>query len=793
MEGCEGFLYKRAPRNVDTDKSSLSRLIKKSSAYKRRYFVLNPSEAVMLYYANDKKDSMLGQIDVRTVSEIIVNHLEDEVVPSEWALNLVTPTRTWILYADTIKDRDMWKNKLQSFVVSHSTDEIITSRKQASQPSLEVRQSVFISRRVTSFLTSPSFAVEEGNQRINMIEQTKRMQDFKSRDFGSCVTGNTPLNVLSIFSQINLLDHDFYLMLRSWCPPGSSDTHDDIVTHLLENAVFDMCVKEGSMIVSEGGQLQYVYFIINGTVYRRKEWSTSKSSIAHTLRSGQCFGDVEAILFNGRSPYTLLVGANSTFMKIERNLFMQLFATKEDLVANHMTSSSPMMGVFSSSLESGAFAVRTNILIQDVLSCHGLFEPFPPATITAITSLFKPYFIPAGEILIHEGDLSESIYFILQGTCNVLKKGLTGAQEVVHSTSSGDWMGEIGLFKNKNRGATVVAFTDVIAIVTDALGFQRFIDLGGPSVRQAVEKSASNQMSVLVKKIPLFQDLEDLHIENISNVLTFQHILPQTQIITHDSSIDTFYVVIHGQVELTVMRMAHLQFNEDPPIIDVLSEGDCMGEGAVLYNEYTATTSCKTSSETSCLALVASVSDMKNVISVCPSLRMRLEEREKARKARLDLIRSLTLSLASSLNISYGDGSTSPNRMASSETLSDMKMELDYLREEVIRCGGKPFEKPTSKKVLRELKLKSEARKSNISNDDLLVGRKRGESMGDSPHHRRASLKQILGFGSSPNKNIEDDQSIPTHAPLERFNSDTSEVDSSGKRRYSMYIMYCLN
>lgn len=63
MKQFEGYLWKRAPRSKDKDKSTFRRFITPSinSLYKRRYFTLSPENFILTYYPDEKKTEVLGK------------------------------------------------------------------------------------------------------------------------------------------------------------------------------------------------------------------------------------------------------------------------------------------------------------------------------------------------------------------------------------------------------------------------------------------------------------------------------------------------------------------------------------------------------------------------------------------------------------------------------------------------------------------------------------------------------------------------------------------------------------
>jgi len=68
--------------------------------------------------------------------------------------------------------------------------------------------------------------------------------------------------------------------------------------------------------------------------------------------------------------------------------------------------------------------------------------------------------IAAGEVVVSEGDPGDSLYVIASGTLLVFKRNSVGEQVAVAKMEAGDFFGEMSLFMNKQRSATVIASED---------------------------------------------------------------------------------------------------------------------------------------------------------------------------------------------------------------------------------------------------------------------------------------------------------------------------------------------
>ena len=84
--------------------------------------------------------------------------------------------------------------------------------------------------------------------------------------------------------------------------------------------------------------------------------------------------------------------------------------------------------------------------------------------------------VNSGDILIHQGDDSNAVYFLLSGHLRALIKAPDGTSTAVGDIGRGETVGELALFTGKKRGASVVATRDSIVakisseIIEDAIG-----------------------------------------------------------------------------------------------------------------------------------------------------------------------------------------------------------------------------------------------------------------------------------------------------------------------------------
>ncbi len=71
----------------------------------------------------------------------------------------------------------------------------------------------------------------------------------------------------------------------------------------------------------------------------------------------------------------------------------------------------------------------------------------------------------AGETIVAEGDAAENFYVVVRGSVEVLKEREKGAARVVTTLEEGQYFGELSIFDNQPRSATVRATQPTTCLV----------------------------------------------------------------------------------------------------------------------------------------------------------------------------------------------------------------------------------------------------------------------------------------------------------------------------------------
>jgi rhodanese-related sulfurtransferase len=111
-----------------------------------------------------------------------------------------------------------------------------------------------------------------------------------------------------------------------------------------------------------------------------------------------------------------------------------------------------------------------------------LFYKVPPMNIRQILSRFRPHFAHSGDVIIRQGEVGDSCYFIKEGAVSVYRAtDEKSASALVAELSVGRCFGEDALVNNAPRNATVVMRDNGVLMKLDKQDF--FLLLKSPPVR----------------------------------------------------------------------------------------------------------------------------------------------------------------------------------------------------------------------------------------------------------------------------------------------------------------------
>jgi hypothetical protein len=142
--------------------------------------------------------------------------------------------------------------------------------------------------------------------------------------------------------------------------------------------------------------------------------------------------------------------------KIDNNIIQKLATSKHKLIRRWLRESSMKNQATGGKKEDG---MKNEVTFSDkimLLKNIDLFEGLSVGELAAIASVAEEIDCPAGERIIHEGSIGDTIYFIIKGEVSAIMD-MGGSNEIeVNRIKTGEYFGEMALFDDIERSASIL-------------------------------------------------------------------------------------------------------------------------------------------------------------------------------------------------------------------------------------------------------------------------------------------------------------------------------------------------
>ena len=130
---------------------------------------------------------------------------------------------------------------------------------------------------------------------------------------------------------------------------------------------------------------------------------------------------------------------------------------------------------------------------------YSLFEELTKDEIKQLESIFEKKYIKKGTIIMQEGQIGDSAFFLLEGKVSIIKETMYGEDYIVTTIdSNGDeFFGEINLIDKGKRTSTIRALEDCIIFETNSVKLETFMEdnkLIGYKILKYMSKSLAKHL-----------------------------------------------------------------------------------------------------------------------------------------------------------------------------------------------------------------------------------------------------------------------------------------------------------
>ena len=192
-----------------------------------------------------------------------------------------------------------------------------------------------------------------------------------------------------------------------------------------------------------------------------------------------------------------------------------------------------------------------------------------------VQRLSTPTTIPAGDVIVRQGEPGDDFYILTGGRAEVLIEQPDGRELLVDRLRPGQYFGEMALIRKGPRRATVRAASDTPATVValDREAFNRLLD-ESPALRDELQQIIS--LRQVQTQVDALRDVGVEEIRTLAAGAPTRVFAPGDTILRQGNLGNTFYFLLEGEVDVFVRH------NGGEKRIDHLEPGRYFGELALL-------------------------------------------------------------------------------------------------------------------------------------------------------------------------------------------------------------------
>ena len=219
--------------------------------------------------------------------------------------------------------------------------------------------------------------------------------------------------------------------------------------------------------------------------------------------------------------------------------------------------------------ESVQKTAASSALIKKALQENFVFGQYPDAALNDFVDVMVPMKVLRGKNICIQDQMEDNFYVIDKGSCDVVVKGA-----VVATLKAGQSFGELALYYNSPRNATIKAASDCTLFTIDR---RNFLHISNNAMKANMSVATENLM-----KIDWLNPLGPETIAKVAGACVLETVPAGKTIIQKGERGDKFYIIKTGMVKCVVTA------EETAPLL--LSDGKYFGELALLKDQPRAAT-----------------------------------------------------------------------------------------------------------------------------------------------------------------------------------------------------------
>jgi CRP-like cAMP-binding protein len=214
---------------------------------------------------------------------------------------------------------------------------------------------------------------------------------------------------------------------------------------------------------------------------------------------------------------------------------------------------------------------------RELLAQAPLFASLEPHVLRELVQGARIEELAAGRELFRQGDPADALYMVTDGAVVPIAEGQVRRKLAV--LEKGEFFGEIALFTNQGRNATIQALIDTQLLAIDRTTVRKLVAKHPPVLAVLLRFIRERLIDRLVRTSPLFEVLERHERGDFVRQFRFLEVTGDKLLVTQHAPAEALFLLLAGQ-----MKAVH--FGRDgEKTLGVFGPGDVIGEMSLISRE----------------------------------------------------------------------------------------------------------------------------------------------------------------------------------------------------------------
>lgn len=187
--------------------------------------------------------------------------------------------------------------------------------------------------------------------------------------------------------------------------------------------------------------------------------------------------------------------------------------------------------------------------ITEIIKSTTLFSHLTQTELESLVKSSDLVELPAGWVIIREGDLGEDLYVVIEGSLEVFTAGQDGPEITLESCKVGDYVGEQALLPGarKTRSASVRTAEPSMVLAIHKQDFLKTLDTNDTLKQQLLSIGVEQIKAKMIKQSVLFRAIQ---VDSPQEWAVEKTYADGKVIFSQGDEADFYYVIVDGKVEL---------------------------------------------------------------------------------------------------------------------------------------------------------------------------------------------------------------------------------------------------